>query len=293
MASGELGTYRLIDSFRASRGKLVFTYALSTLESVFTLLYPWAVGYAIDGLLAGRIEAMAPLIGFWLAHTVVGAFRQMFDTRVFTAIYTRIATSAAAHQHQLGSSQSQIAARLHMGREIVAFCETDVPAIITFATSFFGALVLLAWYDWQFGLYALAIIVPAAFANRAFLRSALKLNRGLNDQMEKEVEIVSMPEPGRIADHYGALAGLKIRLSDKEARTWSLVELLFIALTAAVLLRATLSLGMGAGAIFASVTYVFDFTGSLRQAPFVLHKLTRLIDIRRRLEMDAMPVHSS
>jgi ABC-type multidrug transport system fused ATPase/permease subunit len=285
--------FRLIDSFRASRGKLVLTYALSMLESVFSLLYPWAAGYAIDGLIKGNIGAMGPVIGFWLAHTVVGAFRQMFDTRVFTAIYTRMATSAAERLHRLGATQSQIAARLHMGREIISFYETYIPALITVTTSFFGALVMLAIYDWQFGLYAAAIIVPAAIANRFFLIRAMKLNHSLNDQMEREVDIVSQPDLDRINVHYRALAALKIRLSDNEARTWSFVELLFIGLTAAVLLRATLWLGMGAGVIFASITYVLDFTASLRQAPFVLDKVIRLIDIQRRLEKDGAPTGSS
>lgn len=276
--------YRLAESFRASRWKLAFTYALSTLESAFTLLYPWAIGHAIDGAIRGHLDDMGPLVGVWLSHTVIGAARQMYDTRVFTDIYTRIATSAAAHQHELGSTASQVAARLHMGREVVEFCEAEVPNVITVGTTFVGALAMLCWYDWLFGAWAAGIVVPAWIANRRFWRRASSLNRLVNDEMEQEVEVLSSRQPARTADHYATLARLKIRLSDSEAHTWAMVELLFIALTVAVLLRATLGLGMGAGAIFASITYVFDFTGSLRQLPTVLHKITRLMDIRRRLE---------
>ena len=57
---------------------------------------------------------MGPLVVLWLVHTAIGAARQMYDTRVFTTIYTRIATSAAERQHELGSTPSQVAARLHM-----------------------------------------------------------------------------------------------------------------------------------------------------------------------------------
>ena len=276
--------YRLTDSFRASRWKLGFTYTLSTLESAITLLYPWAIGHAIDGAMGGHLEAMGPLVGLWLVHTAIGSARQMYDTRVFTTIYTRIATSAAERQHELGSTPSQVAARLHMGREVVEFCEVEVPNVITVGTTFVGALAMLYWYDWLFGAWATGIVLPAWIANRRFWRRATELNRLLNDEMEQEVEILSSRQPLQTADHYTTLARLKVRLSDTEAHTWALVELLFVALTVAVLLRATLGLGMPAGAIFASVTYVFDFTNSLRQLPTVLHKLTRLMDIRRRLE---------
>ena len=233
--------------------------------------------------MGGHLGDMGPLVVLWLVHTAIGAARQMYDTRVFTTIYTRIATSAAERQHELGSTPSQVAARLHMGREVVEFCEVEVPNVITVGTTFVGALAMLFWYDWLFGAWATGIVLPAWIANRRFWRRATELNRLLNDEMEQEVEILSPRQPLQTADHYTTLARLKVRLSDTEAHTWALVELLFVALTVAVLLRATIGLGMPAGAIFASVTYVFDFTNSLRQLPTVLHKLTRLMDIRRRL----------
>jgi ABC-type multidrug transport system fused ATPase/permease subunit len=276
--------YRLAETLRAARWKLAFTYSLSGIESGFTLIYPWSIGYAIDGLLAGSVWAMAPLVGTWLAHTAIGAGRQMYDTRVFTGIYTDIACSAAGRQHEAGASTSQIAARVQMGREIVDFGETEVPSIITAVVTLFGALAMLAWYDLWFAGYALAVVVPAFFANRAFSRRAIKLNRAVNDQMEREVDVLTQADADGTQRHYRGLAALRVQLSDREARTWSLIEVLFVALTVAVLLRATLVLGLRAGEIFATMTYVFDFTGSLRSAPTVLHKITRLIDIRRRLE---------
>lgn len=277
-------TYRLAETFKAARWRLAFTYALSGIESAFTLIYPWSIGFAIDGLMAGRVWAMAPLVGTWLAHTAVGAGRQMYDTRCFTGIYTELASRSAGRQHEAGATHSQIAARVQMGREIVEFGETEVPSIITAVVTLFGALAMLGWYDIWFAAYALAVVVPAGFANRAFSRRAITLNRKINDQMEREVDVLSRADPPGTERHYGTLAALRVRLSDREATTWSLIEVMFVALTVAVLLRATLVLGLKAGEIFATMTYVFDFTGSLRSAPTVLHKVTRLIDIRRRLE---------
>jgi hypothetical protein len=39
--------------FRAERWRIGLTYGVTLLENLFYLLYPWTIGLAIDGLLAG------------------------------------------------------------------------------------------------------------------------------------------------------------------------------------------------------------------------------------------------
>jgi hypothetical protein len=40
--------------FRAERWRIALTYGVTLLENLFYLLYPWTIGLAIDGLLAGN-----------------------------------------------------------------------------------------------------------------------------------------------------------------------------------------------------------------------------------------------
>ena len=64
--------------FRAERWRIALTYGVTLLENLFYLLYPWTIGLAIDGLLAGQGPwALVPLVAIWGAHIVVGAGRQV------------------------------------------------------------------------------------------------------------------------------------------------------------------------------------------------------------------------
>jgi hypothetical protein len=73
--------------FRANRRRILHTYALTVLENLFNLLYPFATGLAINGLLGGGFSGLALFAGIWLAHAATGVWRQRYDTRTFTRIY--------------------------------------------------------------------------------------------------------------------------------------------------------------------------------------------------------------
>ena len=74
------------------RMRLALTYGLTVIENLCDVLYPFVIGLAIDGLLAGRWVTKVPLIGVWLFHLGVGLVRHVYDTIVFTRVYADIAS---------------------------------------------------------------------------------------------------------------------------------------------------------------------------------------------------------
>ena len=61
--------------FRPYMKRLAGTYTLSFGESVLELMYPFAIGLAINGLLDGQgVVSLAPLIAIWLSQTVFSAY---------------------------------------------------------------------------------------------------------------------------------------------------------------------------------------------------------------------------
>ena len=103
-----VGTYRL---------RIGFTYALTLVENLIELLYPWATGIAIDGLLArGGWPALLPLAAIWLVHIVVGIGRHLYDTRLFTRIYAELVTAMVLRQRARGAGTADVAARAAMCR---------------------------------------------------------------------------------------------------------------------------------------------------------------------------------
>src|SRR5262249_57427528 len=77
----------LAAAIRPFRWRIAFTYALTVIEDLLELSYPWATGLAINGLLAHDYRMIAPVMIAWVLHIAVGCGRQMYDTRLYTAVY--------------------------------------------------------------------------------------------------------------------------------------------------------------------------------------------------------------
>ncbi len=271
--------------FRAERWRIALTYGVTLLENLFYLLYPWTIGLAIDGLLAGRGPmAILPLVVIWGLHIVVGASRQVYDTWVFARIHARIATATIERQRLAGIDTTEIAARSAMSRELVDFFEREVPTLITAALGLVGGIAMLFWYDWLVGLVVTAWMVPVAVVYTAMGRRAHRLNKDLNDETEREVDLIHRSRFGPLASHFRRRGRLRVRLSNAEARSWAAVELFSITAVVLVILRMTALPGIQAGELYAMLAYVWRVLECLDQAPMLVQRFARLLDIRRRLE---------
>ena len=76
-----------------------------------------------------------------------------------------------------------------------------------------------------------------------------------------------------------------MRLSNAEAASWALVELFSIAAVVMVILRMTALPGIQAGELYAMLAYVWRVLECLDQAPMLVQRFARLLDIRRRLDL--------
>lgn len=270
--------------FREHRWRISATYLLSLLENFFNLLYPFATGMAINGLLNDEYFGLGLFLGTWMLHLAVGVWRQRYDTRVFCDIYANLASNMVLSQHRAGVATTQIVARATLSREIVDFFERDIPLIITTLVSFLGAIIMLFFYDVQIGLACLVLVMPITYLSRSYARRTLNLNTQLNDQREREVEILESGDPKAIKKHYGLLTMWQVRLSDAEATNWGVLESAMIGLAAWVIYRAVNLDGAGAGTIYAIIAYLWNYISSLATVPFLVQQLSRLKDISHRVQ---------
>ena len=269
--------------FGKYRRPILLTYIVTLLENLFQLFYPSLTGLAVNGLLKHDFIGLALLLGVWFVHTITGVFRQRYDTRVFTSIYTDLATRTIADQEKMGVSTSQIVARSSLSREFVTFFERDIPATVNSVFGLLGALVLLLFYDAWSAAFCLMLLIPLAFLNRGYSKRTLTLNRGLNDQLEREVTMLTRRKPTRVLGHYRLLARWRIRLSDTEAMNWGVMELFSIALSAAVIIRVASLQHLEPGTIYAMLAYLWNFIASLDHVPTLVQQLSRLKDIAQRM----------
>ena len=268
---------------RAKRGAIALTYTLTLLENVCTLAYPALTGLAVDRLLEREFVGLAALVAVWLVHLSLSFARQRLDTRVFMGLYAQIATHIVGEQQRRGHGTSTVSARVEMVRDVVGFFEKEVPAIFQNILMVAGSLAMLFVYDIDAGTLASAVLLPMGLVNGWYWRKALRLNQGINSEIEREVDAIASGRRLRIGRHFGLLRRWRVKLSDTESWTWALTEFATIVALIFILIDFTQSPSFSAGAIYAVLTYVYDYLEGLNHVPTVVNNLARLRDVRARL----------
>lgn len=270
--------------FIGYRTKILTTYFFSVFENVVGLLFPYTTGLAINDVLAGRLLGLGYLGAVWLIHGLTHMVRQRYNIRVFSLIYRDVATSVVREQNERGVDSSKIVARSSLSREFVDFFERNIPMVLNTVFRSVGALVMLFMYDWQIVAYCVCLAVPLYVLNRRYARKSLVLNRQLNDQYEQEVGILTANNPAQVYEHYTLLSQWRIRLIDTQVLNWGAMEFFVIFLVSAVIVRAGSLSGIAAGTIYSIVSYTWNFVNSLDQVPALVQQVSRLRDIKRRME---------
>jgi ABC-type multidrug transport system fused ATPase/permease subunit len=268
---------------RRHRARLSITYGVAAVENTLELLYPFAIGLAVDDLLDDQWLGVVVFAAIALLHTGISIARQRFDTRSFNDLYAGLATDLVAQHRDMGVPTSTVAARSALAGEYVGFLERDVVASITAGFAIVGSLIMIFLYDTVLGLAAAAVAIPVAVLNRRLMRRSRRIYRRLNDELEVEVEVIDQGSPHGVHRHFRILRGHWVRLSDAEASTWGAVEIIGTGLAVFALVRAT-STGAEAGVIFATLGYVWAYLSGFDLLPSVLQAGANLRDIRNRLD---------
>jgi len=266
---------------RLFRWRIVLTWAMTLVETALLALVPLFIGFAIDGLLSGSFQDFWGLTGLLAALIVVSVLRRIYDTRVYSAI--RVEFGRAQVARAPGLAVSKLNARLEMGRELVEFLEDTLPTVMTGVVQLVIALGILFTYapvlSAAAGLAAMAVLAVYALFHRTFFR----LNGTLNAQKEKQVGVLDLRSTRPALAHLIRLRRSEVRISDTEAILYGLVFVLLLAAILFNLWYATTALAVTTGAIFAIVSYSWDFVDGTLTLPMTLQHWSRLSEITRRL----------
>lgn len=265
------------------RKKLVFTLLLVVAENLMYLLYPLLAGFAINATLQARpLHALLYAL-MVLVMWAIGAARRSVDTRTFARIYAELAVPVILQQRQDKHSHSTIAARVALSREFVDFFEKHLPMLITSIASITGAAVMLLMIEFWTGIACLLILLFFSFFLRSYTHKNELLFGRLNNRLEREVRFVSHATTSSLIRHYRVLAGLRIRLSDREALGYLAIGALVAILFAFTIVHMANSGGSDAGHIYSVMTYMWMFAMSLDDGPQLLEKYSQLKDIGKRV----------
>ncbi|MDN3654925.1 ABC transporter six-transmembrane domain-containing protein [Ferruginibacter paludis] len=273
------------------RYQLILTYSLFSLEMLGSLLRFYFFGEAINELIKGSYRGLIILTLVHLAYLIIGTVRHMFDTRTYSAIYTSMVTGIVSRKYRT-PDVSKLTAHSTLAREFVDFLEHDLVYVIEAAYNIFGSLIILFFYDKVIVSICLVMMVPVVLISRVYGKKMMRLNKSKNDELEKQVDIISAGNPVHIHRHYTNLRKWQIGISDKEAWNFGFMELMVL-LVITISLIASKSLHSAtimAGSLFAVYSYILKFAAGLDTIPYTMERLSSLSDITRRLESESVNV---
>ena len=268
--------------------RLLLTYSLFSVEMLGLLLRPYFLGKAVDDLLEGSYKGLIYLAATHLLWLVAGTIRHMYDTRTYSAIYTALVTRLLARKYQ-NSNISKLSAHSTLAREFIDFLEFDLNYVVEAGYNIAGSLIMLFFYDKMVVVICLAILIPVMVISYFYGKRMKRLNQLKNDELEKQVEVISTRNTKKINLHYANLRKWQIKISDKEAWNFGVMELMVLIVIITSLLITTGNRwqeGFLAGDIIGIYNYILKFVGGLDTIPYTVQRLSSLKDITRRVEFE-------
>ena len=265
------------------RWQMLCTWLLVVVEAGLMLMFPLAMGMAIDGMLQQTYVGLYLLGGLGALTVVAGSARRFYDTRVYSRVYATAAEQIVEQERNQNSNVSAISARTNMATELVEFLENSFPSIIDCVIGLVGALVMI-WFlhskVFASCLVATAVVV-IIFAVTS--KTTYAFNKGVNDESEKQVDVLSKGTMPEVSAHFRNMMRWNIRLSDLETVNFSLGWLVMLGVLVYSIV-ATIQSGVTThGNVLSILMYVFGYIESVVAVPLFYQQFVRLQEISHRL----------
>lgn len=267
------------------RFKISLTAFLVIAEALVYLLFPLFLGYAINGLIEKDYTSLYHLIILGIVSLIIGSGRRFYDTRVYSSIYAELSPEMVEKEKQKGEEVSVITARANLLTELVEFLENSIPQIINNLVGLVGTLVIIFTLN-KYVFFAslisflITFIVYYLSGNYTF-----KLNKGFNNELERQVKVIEENSKPKIVQHFNQLARWNIRLSDLETLNFGIVWLVMIILLSFSVIQVVDSGPLLFGSIFAIIMYVFEYMNNVIYLPLYYQQLIRLKEISGRIKI--------
>jgi len=270
-------TSRLIGRYRRP---FIFTLLLVLLDAGLLVLFPLFIGRAIDGAMTENYQGAIHLGFLGLATLLIGALRRFFDSRFYARVYEQL---GARIGDQEDSSVSTKSAHLGFLTEVVEFFENTLPELINNSIGLVGTLVILATLNPSVfvGCLLVSLVIMIIYGFSA--KGIDALNQGYNEELERQVSVISEYQPIFLRNHLKKLMRWNIRLSDRETLNFSIIWLFMMSF---LVLSIVFSIRQGiteVGVVFSLVLYLFQFIESAAVMPVFYQEWLRFRGIIGRL----------
>lgn len=264
--------------------KISLTFILVIIDSLLYLFFPLFIGFAINDLLVDKYTGIYQLAGLGVLSLLAGSARRFYDTRIYSSIYTEVASSLVEKEERKGSSVSKTVARTNLLREFIEFLEESMPEIVGGIVSIFGIIVIVFSLNENVAYACISMFFLLALTYTASGKLNYQLNARYNDKLEEMVDSIGSKNRKVIKGYFGSLMKWNIKLSDLETINFAVIWVGIIALFIYTPISVIDSGVVKYGLVFSVLIYVFDYIDNVVDFPLHIQQLIRLHEISNRLK---------
>lgn len=258
------------------------TFFLILSEAGLVILFPLFIGNAIDSVISGSPQGAMYLGTLGLIILIVGVGRRVYDSRFYAKVYQNI--GAGTISKMVDDDASKKSAHLSMMKEMIEFLENSLPELISNLIGLIGVVGIIATLNLKAFYGSLMVTVIVFLIYWISSKKTIRLNKFSNDELEKQVDIISQNDGQALNAHLTKMMKWNIKLSDLEAINFSIS---WIVLMVFLVLCIIISVGDGIvkyGALFSLIMYVFQYMENVINLPLFYQNWLRLQEIKERLE---------
>jgi ABC-type multidrug transport system fused ATPase/permease subunit len=150
-------------------------------------------------------------------------------------------------------------------------------------------LALLFFYDVRVVGICLTILFPVVAVSYFYGKKMRKLNQQKNDELEHQVNIIETGNTLAIRRHFDKLRLFQIKISDKQAWNFGVMEIFSILVIASSLMitQRISTAVLDAGSVVGIYMYIKNFVSGLDTIPYAVEKFSSLQDITKRIAIEA------
>ena len=276
--------HRLLEIFKTSWKQISLSYLLYLTSVVLLALYPKILGDTIDHLVNGEFDYIWALAGVFCGFIVFGYLSNIYDTRVFTAIYRRLAVKETNAQIDRGVDSSKVNGRLTLMKSLITFFENNVTTIISIIVNLIVSIYFITIIDpllllWMGGT-AIGILITTWY----FSPKIKKITRDINDVVEDQTEIVTSMNIRFINNLLRRKQKLFIRQSNVYANFGGIIQIISYAAVTFQLVYYVTNYDVTIGSVFSTYRYMFDFCNAVIGITNIIPAIIDIKDVIRRID---------
>ena len=283
MSASKNNPYALMSLVRRYWRRMAVTWGLVLLEALALVAMPAVIGWSVDDLLNDRVTGVVMLGAVCLVLLFVGAARRFYDTRAYGYIYRTVTDELVEQERMKQVPLTAVSARVSLFEEFISFLEGSIPSLLNEFVGLLGTLVIIAVIDLRVFLACLGAAGVTAVVYWLSESKLFTLNRGLNDETERKVEVLQHGDRPAVQGHLRSMTRWLIRLSDLETVNYSIIWFALSIVVVYTVVAIALSGTATIGAVIAAVMYVFGFAQAVLAFPIYYAQLIRLREISMRL----------